>query len=155
MFIYVFSSFVHSLFIRVVCYQILGDLFILLDHHPISLQINLSNCSLRGSSWKVNAWYLQEAWSHVRKHLEGTVANTPFFTKLWKIVCFYKNICIVNIIAFRLEEKFSANILRLDKLLFHLDPQNEKQYKKLKHCVLFSKRWLPGKWLVIILGPKL
>lgn len=105
-------------------YKVLGDSSFS-DHHPVSPLINLRNSSPGGSYWKVNARFLQEAKEHVKALWEVSSSQMLFFTKLRKVVKYYKQFCIAKAIEARLEESRLRRSLQFSQILLHSNLQNE------------------------------
>jgi hypothetical protein len=63
--LYLFSNFVQKPSSHIMHFKILGD-SPFLNHHRVSLLIDLSTSPLGGSSWKVNARFLQEAKGSIK-----------------------------------------------------------------------------------------
>lgn len=55
-----------------------------------------------------------------------------FFTKLRKIVKYYKQFCITRVVAYRLEEDQLRNSLELWQVLIHSEPQKEATKSAIK-----------------------
>lgn len=95
------------------------------NHHPISLLINLNTSSLGGSSWNVNAKFIQVIKEHVKALWEAFTPQMLFFIELRKVVKYYKQFCIAKAVEARLEESRLKRSLEFWQTLVHFDAQNE------------------------------
>ena len=91
------------------------------DHHPVSFQINLSNDVLEGSSWKANGRFLIEAWELIKALWEMLLPQKAFFTKMGKVVKFYKQFCLAKATESRLEESRLRQHLEFWQVILHSD----------------------------------
>ena len=90
---------------HVVHYKILGDSSFFFYNHPGSSLINLSTNLQRGSSWRVDARFLQEAKEPIKALWEASPPpQMPFFTKLRNVAQVYKQLCFAKAMEARLEE---------------------------------------------------
>ena len=72
---------------------------------------SLSTRPLGGSSWKANDKIFQEAKDHLKVLWDVLPPQMPFFTKLRKVVKYYKQLCIAKQLRLYLDETVLRNSL--------------------------------------------
>ena len=102
-----FLSSVQNPSFHILHYKILDDSSFS-DHHPISLLINLSASAPPAprvvSIGRVMLDFFKEAKDSFHVLWDALSSQMPTFTKLTKVVKFYKQFCIAKAIEARLEE---------------------------------------------------
>ena len=115
-------------------YKILGD-STFSNHHPVSFRINLSNSALGGSSWKAHTRFLQEAKNPIKALWVASPPQTPFFTKLRKIIRSFKQFCLAKAAETTLEETRLRKYLEFWQNFLHFDTIKETTKANVKNLM--------------------
>ena len=102
------------------------------DHHLVSFQINFSNNTPGGSSWKANGRFLLEAREPIKALWKTLLPQMVFFTKLRKVVKYYKQFCLAKAVVSRLEESRLRQHLEFWQVILHFDTTNATTKARVK-----------------------
>lgn len=75
------------------------------DHHPILATVQLEAQPRRATHWKMSSCWFEEAASEVQRLWTTARPDATFFTKLRRIVRFYRGLCKTKAQAFQAHEE--------------------------------------------------
>jgi hypothetical protein len=101
---YIFTSTPASLGRQILAYTVKGDTT-RSDHFPVFVAVQLEDMPRRTSKWKMSSFHLDAAHPDIVRIWKDQPIGTPFFTKLQRVLQFYRSFCKKRTAEGREDEK--------------------------------------------------